>query len=90
VRWPGLMLLAGRRDEVTAEDWRLAGHVTDVSAATRGHVEAVLEKENERDNIKRGTAEGQRAVIVAETVEAAARRRVCRWSSGSSVAMSKA
>lgn len=73
-----LALLDGH-PEVTEEDWQLAGVVSVVSQRTRDHVVANLERTERERNRRRGEAEGDRAVMVAERVEDAAAQRVARW-----------
>lgn len=73
------LALLDQRADVTDSDWHLAGVVMDVSAATRGRVVEVQATEAARANMARGRAEGQRAALVAEAVEAGAVARVGRW-----------
>lgn len=72
-----LALLDGRA-EVADDDWTLAGTVLDVSDRTRGRVVETLRRTSADTNRRRGEAEGERAVVVAEKVEDAAVRRVAR------------
>ncbi|MDZ5441756.1 hypothetical protein U2F26_03290 [Micromonospora sp. 4G57] len=73
-----LALLDGRA-EVTEEDWQLAGVVATVSRRTRDGITATLNQVERERNRRRGEAEGDRAVLVAERVEDAAAQRVARW-----------
>jgi hypothetical protein len=74
----GLALL-DRRVDVDAQDWQLAGHVMDVSQATRSHVVAVLATEARRANVARAKAEGERSVVAADVVADAITARAARW-----------
>ena len=69
-----LALFAGRVG-IEEDDWRLAGDLMDVSDRTRAGVVRYLSTRAEDANTARGRAEGQRAVVVSETVEAAGVRR---------------
>jgi hypothetical protein len=71
-----LALLDGRQG-VSEDDWRLAGTVMAVSDATRAGVQRFLADRYRDANVARAQAEGQRAVVVEETVAAASLGRVC-------------
>lgn len=73
-----LALLDGR-PEVTEEDWQLAGVVAAVSQRTRDQVTTHIHQTERERNRRRGEAEGDRAVLVAERVEDASVQRVARW-----------
>lgn len=64
-----LMILDGRLDKIDDEDWRLAGIVCEVSQQTRREIERALGERAAKENVKRGRAEGRRAVAAAEAVE---------------------
>lgn len=64
-----LMILDGRFDKIDDEDWRLAGIVCEVSHQTRREIERALGERAAKENVKRGRAEGRRAVAAAEAVE---------------------
>lgn len=72
-----LALLEGRL-EVTEDDWDLAGVLHRKSDATRAGVQRALAAASEQRNEARANAEAKRTVIVAEQVEDAAIRRVCK------------
>jgi hypothetical protein len=65
-------------DGVTAEDWRLAGVLMDVSDATRAGVQAELRRTAAEGNKARGQAEAVREIVKAETVDAAAVQKAGR------------
>lgn len=69
-----LGLFAGRVG-IDEDDWQLAGDLMDVSDRTRAGVVRYLSTRAEDANAARGRAEGQRAVVVSETVEAAEVRK---------------
>lgn len=71
-----LALLDGRAD-VSDDDWRLSETLMAVSDATRGSVADELAKTAAEANRRRGAAEGERQVVVAERVEDAAVKRIC-------------
>ena len=66
------------RFEITDQDWDLAGVIAVKSEWTRRGVVRTLERKQQEANTARGKAEGERSVIVAETVEDAAIKRVAR------------
>jgi Bifunctional DNA primase/polymerase, N-terminal len=70
-----LAILDGRH-EVDEESWNLAGVIAAESEWTRQGVVATLQRIQRDANTARGKAEGQRAAIVGEVVEATATRRV--------------
>ncbi|WP_267616911.1 hypothetical protein [Gordonia bronchialis] len=70
-----LMLLDSRPDEITAEDWELAGAVMRVSDATRARVDRVLAEDGRAANRARAHATAERDNAVAE-------RRVQRAAAG--------
>lgn len=72
-----LGILDGRA-EAGEEDWHLAGIIMAKSDATRATVTAALAAVQRRGNLARGVQEGERSVIVTETVEKAAVKRVGR------------
>jgi hypothetical protein len=72
-----LGLLEGRA-EVGEEDWRLAGVVMDVSDRTRTQIEQTLLAAQRDSNHARADAEGERAVIVSDKVEAGQTRKLER------------
>jgi hypothetical protein len=72
-----LALLDGHA-EVTEGDWQLGAVVADVSQRTRDRIVAGLQHVDRERNRRRGEAEADRAVVVAEKVEDAAERRVAR------------
>ena len=72
-----LGILNGRYG-VTDEDWQLAGHLMDISAATRSQVVERLAEKKGQANRQRGEYEAERSVIVTEAVEDAAAKRVAR------------
>lgn len=65
-----------QRAEVSPADWELAGWVLGHSDATRAAVVAKLAARSAGQNMARARFEAHRAVIVADTVEAAAVARV--------------
>jgi len=72
-----LALLDGRA-EVAEQDWTLAGTVLDMSDRTRGRVVDTLRRTGADANRRRGEAEGERAVVVANKVEDDTIQRVSR------------
>jgi len=72
------LCLLDTRQDVSDEDWELAGMVMRVSEATRNRVQAILASQTKEQNKFRALAEGERAVIVQEQVESAAVARVSR------------
>jgi len=72
------LALLDSRAEVSESDWQLAGTVMAVSDTTRGRVVDTLRRAGADANRRRGEAEGERAVVVADKVEDAAVRRVSR------------
>ncbi|MDQ3105804.1 MAG: hypothetical protein M3Q87_11460 [Actinomycetota bacterium] len=72
-----LALLDGRA-EVSESDWQLAAVVMAVSDATRGRVVDTLRRASAESNRVRGEAEGSRAVVVAEKLDAHQQHRVGR------------
>jgi hypothetical protein len=74
----GLAVLDGRTDEITDEDWQLAGIVHAVSDRTRQQVISTLEQAKARNNHARAEAEASRAILVGDRVTEAATRRVGR------------
>lgn len=71
-------LLDGSQD-VGESDWHLAGVLRKKSDETRAGVEAQLWKARSATNRARGKAEGERAVILSETVEAHAAATLTKW-----------
>ena len=72
-----LTILNGRF-EIIEQDWDLAGVIAAKSEWIRQRVVRTLEQKQREANTARGKAEGERSVIVAETVEDAAIKRVAR------------
>lgn len=70
-------LLDGRTD-VNDEDWHLSGTLMAISDACRAGVQAHLSQTRRAANVARGEAEAERALVVAEKVDAAQVKRVCR------------
>lgn len=70
-----LDLLAGRA-EVSEEAWRLAGIVLSVSDRARGACIKAISEKADRANSARAEREGERALIVGETIAEATLRRV--------------
>jgi hypothetical protein len=70
-----LAILDGRAD-VTVEDWHLAGVVQGVSDITRRVAVDAIAARQRQTNHAHAAAEGERSVIVAETVDNAAVTRV--------------
>jgi len=65
----GLMVLDGRVDKITDEDWVLARTVMEVSDRTRGEVQRTLGTKAHDENVQRGRAEGVRSVAADETAD---------------------
>ncbi|MCM3886649.1 hypothetical protein [Frankia sp. R82] len=61
---------------VTEEDWQLAEVVMTISTRTRGGIEQVLRDTASEQNLAKGRAEAERAVVVQESVDSAAVVRV--------------
>lgn len=72
-----LALLEGRT-RVDDQDWDLSGTLMAVSDATRAGVTAHLASRVRQSNMAKGEAEADRAVVVAERLDAVQVRRVCR------------
>lgn len=72
------LALLQRRNDITDDDWTLAGTVMRVSDTTRTNVANTVADKRDRANTARGRAEGQRAVIAAEIQADAAAARVAR------------
>ena len=70
--------LLDRRTDINDEDWALSATLMQVSDACRGAVRGHLASRAKTANAARGEAEADRAVVVAERVEAAQVKRVCR------------
>jgi PHD/YefM family antitoxin component YafN of YafNO toxin-antitoxin module len=66
------------RVEITEQDWDLARVIATKSEWTRQEVVRTLEQKRHEANTARGKAEAERTLIVAETVEDAAIKRVAR------------
>ncbi|MFC6014092.1 bifunctional DNA primase/polymerase [Nocardia lasii] len=64
-----LMVLAGRTDKVTDEDWELSEIVMAVSNRTRAQVQQALGARAEQANRSKGRAEGEREIARAVVVE---------------------
>lgn len=62
----------GGRREITEDDWRLAGHLLDVSTATRSAMRSAVDEARRRDNRARGRADAEREVIKVERLEESA------------------
>jgi hypothetical protein len=73
-----LALLNGRTD-VNDEDWQLAGHVTEISDATRQTVVDALGEQQAAANRARGRDEAERAVVAEEHTAEHHIRRVAQW-----------
>lgn len=73
----GLALLQ-RRNDITDDDWALAGTVMRVSDTTRTNVANTVATKRSDINTARGRAEGQRAIVAAEVQADAATARVAR------------
>ncbi|BCN82704.1 bifunctional DNA primase/polymerase [Prescottella equi] len=73
----GLMVLNGRYDTVTDEDWNLAGVVMEVSNRTRREVEKAIAAEAHTANQSRGKAEAQREIAKAEVLQKDGLARIC-------------
>ncbi|OQQ31012.1 hypothetical protein A6410_05110 [Prescottella equi] len=73
----GLMVLNGRYDTVTDEDWNLAGVVMEVSNRTRREVEKAIAAEAHTANQSRGKAEAQREIAKAAVLQKDGLSRVC-------------
>jgi hypothetical protein len=71
-----LMWMNGRTDMVDEEDWNLADVVMRVSNATRANVAAALRTKASVENVRRGRAEGERAVASESVRRQAAVLRV--------------
>jgi len=65
-------------EAVDLESWELAGHVLDVSTATRGWLLDTLAAERRTANVERGRAEGERSAVAAEAQASATEARVSR------------
>jgi hypothetical protein len=63
------MRLDGRTNEITEDDWRLAGIVMAVSDYTRASVSRTLQVKATAENASRGRAEGLREIAKTEVVE---------------------
>jgi hypothetical protein len=74
----GLMLLEGRDDMITEEDWALAGIVRAVSDQTRQRVVDTLARTKAQENRARGHAEADRALMVDQRRDQEAMHRVGR------------
>jgi Bifunctional DNA primase/polymerase, N-terminal len=74
----GLMLLQGRDDMITEEDWHLAGIVRAVSDTTRQRVIDTLARTRAQDNRARGHAEAEREVMKQDRLRDEAVKRVSR------------
>ena len=72
------MALLDIRSDVTEEDWALAGIIQAVSDRTRSGVVATLQDGAASANRRRGEAEADRAVVVAERVDDHVVKRVAR------------
>jgi hypothetical protein len=70
------LALFARRTGVKDEDWHLSGHLMDVSDRTRAEVVAHLRARSRDANTARGELEADRAVVVADKLEAARAKRV--------------
>lgn len=64
--------------EVTDDDWHLAGIIARRSDRTRTTVQATLTRQRQASNRGRADADAERAVVVAERLDDAKTRRVCR------------
>lgn len=64
-----LMWLDGRTEEITDDDWRLAGTVMAMSDRTRHGVAEVLRSKAEGENVSRGRAEGLRELAKTELLQ---------------------
>lgn len=73
----GLMVLNGRYDTVTDEDWNLAGVVMQISDRTRREVEKAIAADAHTANQSRGKAEAQREIAKAEVLQKDGLARVC-------------
>jgi len=73
------LALLEQRIEITDDDWRIAGIVMEISDQTRTNVVEEIRRTATEINRQKGAAEGARAVVVAETLEAATEKRVARW-----------
>jgi hypothetical protein len=73
-----ILAILDQRPTVTDDDWTLAGTIQRVSDATRQRVVETLTARQREVNHARGQAEAERSVIVAETLEDLAIKRVCR------------
>jgi len=65
----GLMVLDGRVDKITDEDWELAHTVMYVSDRTRAEVQRTLGSKAHDENVQRGRAEGVRSASADETAD---------------------
>lgn len=72
-----LALFAGRKN-VTLEDWALSDTVMKVSQRTRDGIVSYLSSKARQNNVAKGEAEGQRAVLVADRVAEESAKRVGR------------
>lgn len=75
----GLMALDGRRGSVTFEDWLLAGHLMDVSEATRQATQRAITARALEDNERRGQFEGLRADVAENVKEQKALARIAKF-----------
>lgn len=72
------LALLDKRQAVSESDWELSGVIMNVSDNTRQNVVAHLFRATVAANAQKGVAEGHRAVVVQETMDEAAARRVAR------------
>lgn len=71
-----LAVLNGRVDDVNADDWRLAGIVTEVSDAARSKAEAAVAAKDARRAMRAGREDGLRRVASVEAEAAETENRV--------------
>jgi hypothetical protein len=69
------MLLEGRDDMITEEDWRLAGIMRKISDSTRQSVIDTLARTRAQENRARGHAEADRAIVVDQRRDQAVMQR---------------
>ncbi|OBA80119.1 hypothetical protein A9W99_18660 [Mycobacterium sp. 1164966.3] len=72
----GLMWLGGRTDQISDDDWHLAGIVMAVSDRTRRGVVALLRSKANAENLSRGRAEGVREAVKSGVVRDSQIQRV--------------
>jgi hypothetical protein len=75
-----LAVLADRDEhlQITVEDWELARIIMQESTEERASVQAELKREQKRENVARGHAEAERAVVVDNRMTEHATQRVGR------------